>query len=210
MHPGIGLSFGWLDGQDYWRLNAPVKHAAFLIEPQSGSDQVTWKVRNAYPSADSKTLVCSEETSYSLSATEDGLLIRIQAEFFNPDRDFSFGDQEESGLCVRVAPPLSVAQGGTILNDRAELNEAGTWGREFRWIDSSGELTKGSRAGILIIPDPTNSRSCWAHSRDYGVLVANPFPRQPRERRDPFVKTPVLKGERFRLMFSILAYEAKD
>ena len=41
MHPGIGLSFGWLDGHDYWRLNAPVKHAAFLTEPQSGADHVT-------------------------------------------------------------------------------------------------------------------------------------------------------------------------
>ncbi|MGC6564961.1 MAG: hypothetical protein ACON38_05030, partial [Akkermansiaceae bacterium] len=45
------------------------------------------------------------------------------------------------------------------------------------------------------------------HSRDYGVLVANPFPKQPKERREPYVTTTVKKGKRFRLRYSILIHE---
>ena len=31
--------------------------------------------------------------------------------------------------------------------------------------------------GLLIVPHPENPRKSGAHSRDYGVLVANPFPK---------------------------------
>ena len=61
--------------------------------------------------------------------------------------------------------------------------------------------------GLLIVPHPENPRKSWAHSRDYGVLVANPFPKQPEERREPYVKTLVKKGERFRLRYAVLIHE---
>ena len=134
--------------------------------------------------------------------------MNVDTVFSNDDQDFSFGDQEESGLSVRMAPALTVQNGsGRILNDRGERNGKGTWGKEFRWIDYSG-IIKGTRAGLLIVPHPENPRTCWAHSRDYGALVANPFPKQPKERRQPYVKTLVKKGEKFRLRYAVLIHES--
>jgi hypothetical protein len=207
MHPGIAMSFGWLDGHDYWRFKAKVEHLAFLQEPVANVDQLTWTVRNRYLSEDGNNIVCLEESRYAISQSSAGLLLKIDTTFFNDERDFYFGDQEESGLCIRVAEPFHVkGGGGTILNDRGERNESGTWGHEFQWIDYSG-VSGNKRVGMLIVPDAENARPCWSHSRDYGVLVANPFPRQPQGRREPYVKTWVKNGQRYRLRFSILIYE---
>lgn len=41
----------------------------------------------------------------------------------------------------------------------------------------------------------------------YGALVSNPFPKQPKERREPYVTTTVKKGERFRLRYTVLIHE---
>jgi putative membrane-bound dehydrogenase-like protein len=210
MHPGLALSFGWLDGHDYWRMKARVIHDTFLQEPFTTKNRVQWSVRNHYLSESGDQVVCLEDAAYELSSTSDGLLLQIHSQFYNESRDFYFGDQEESGLCIRMTPALSVKGGaGTILNERGETNEAGTWGKEFQWIDYSGLAENGTRAGLLIVPHPENSRPSWSHSRDYGVLVANPFPRQPKEQRDPRVKTRVPTSDRFHLRYSVLIYESK-
>ena len=207
MHPGLAISFGWLEGQDYWRLKSRVPHSAFIKEPTSEENRLHWAVRNHYLHENGRDLVCVEEASYQFTWNGDGLLLEIDTQFFNDQHSFSFGDQEESGLCVRLHPTLVVRGGsGRITNDRGELNEAGTWGREFDWIDYSGK-SGDRRVGILIVPHPENPRRCWAHSRDYGVLVANPFPAQRHESATPFVKTTIPKGERFRLRYSVLLYD---
>jgi putative membrane-bound dehydrogenase-like protein len=207
MHPGLAISFGWLNGHDYWRMKAPVRHKSFLREPVVADKAVSWTVRDEYLTENATEIVCNQDTAFQLSCTPDGLLLKIESEFYNDQRDFSFGDQEESGLCLRVPPNLTVQNGGTILNDRGEKNEPGTWGKPFRWIDYSGLVENQWRAGILIVPSPENPGTCWSHSRDYGVLVANPFPKQPHERPQPFTKTLVKKGERFHLGYSVLIYE---
>ncbi len=57
---------------------------------------------------------------------------------------------------------------------------------------------------------PDNPRPCWMHARDYGLVVANPFPRQPQEQREPFVQTWVRQGEILRLRFGLLIYESES
>lgn len=208
MHPGLSVSFGWLDGHDYWRGKARVRHGGFLVEPAASNDAARWTARNEYLSEDGSSIVCIEEASWEVRATDDGFLILLQCEFYNPEHDFVFGDQEESGLCLRLEPRLAVKNGtGTILNDRGDRNEAGAWGEEFNWIDYSGLTERSTRAGLLLLPHPGNPRASWSHCRDYGVLVANPFPRQPREQKDPVARTVVKKGERFRLGWSVVVYE---
>jgi len=77
----------------------------------------------------------------------------------------------------------------------------------MKWIDYSGKI-RGKRVGLLVMPHPDNPSPCWSHSRDYGVVVSNPFPKQPKERRQPYVTTPVKKGDEFRLRYGVLIYES--
>ena len=57
---------------------------------------------------------------------------------------------------------------------------------------------------MLLMSAPGNP-PIWSHSRDYGLLVANPFPVDRRENRGK--KTIVKRGEAFRLRFGIVVHE---
>ena len=207
MHPGLWMSFGWIDGNDYWRLKSKVKHEGFFEVPIGKRGEASFKSRDRYLSADGKETICMQDTRYLFRQIDSGILLDWDAEFYNDERDFTFGDQEESGLALRVASPLRVQGGnGEIVNDRDEKNGAGTWGKEFEWINYSGKVD-GKRVGLLVVPHPENPRPSWSHSRDYGVLVSNPLPKQPKERREPYVTTTVKKGERFRLRYTVLIHE---
>ena len=60
----------------------------------------------------------------------------------------------------------------------------------------------------VVMPSPHNPRPSWLHARDYGVVVTNPFPKQPKERREPYVKTPVRQQETFRLSWVLLMHDS--
>ena len=207
MHPGIWLSYGWIDGNDYWRLKSKVKFENFLQEPTSNKKNALFSVRNRYLNEDSTETVCIEDSTYNFSLHPKGILLEISATYFNDEREFAFGDQEESGLALRMAKSLTVEFGkGRILNNTGDLNGKGTWGKPFKWIDYSG-IHDEKRIGLLLIPSNKNKMESWAHSRDYGVLVANPFPKQPQERREPYVKTLIKKGEKLKMQYRILIHE---
>jgi len=208
MHPGIWLGYGWIDGNDYWRLKSKVKFEGFLkMNPTLNENTAFFSARNRYLNENSTETICIEDSTYSFSPHPKGILLEISATYFNNEREFAFGDQEESGLALRMAKPLTVKFGnGRILNNTGDLNGKGTWGKPFKWIDYSG-IHDGKRIGLLLIPSNKNKRESWAHSRDYGVLVANPFPKQPQERREPYVKTLIKKGEKLKMQYRVLIHE---
>jgi len=208
MHPGIWMGFGHLDGQDYWRLKAKVVHDKFIKPPNATNDKFTFQSLNRYLTSDGKDETCQEVCYITFQRHQHGILLLWDSSFTNPQKDFYFGDQEESGLAIRMHTPLSVQHGnGTILNDQGQKNGKGTWGKTMKWIDYSGQF-KGRHVGLMVIPSPDNPRQCWSHSRDYGVLVANPFPKQPKERREPYIKTWVKKGETFRMRYAVLIHDS--
>jgi hypothetical protein len=204
MHPGLWLALGDLGGADFWRNKATVKHAGFLDKPKATEHGGGFAVRNRYVSGD-RTL-CEEVCRIRIGVRPDGYLIDWTSEFTGPE-DFSFGDQEEMGLGVRVATPLAVKNGGRILNSDGSKNEKQVWGKQADWCDYSGEID-GQSVGVTLMPDPKNFRRCWYHARDYGVLVANPFGQNAFTRGEKS-KVVVRKGETFRLRFGILVHSGK-
>lgn len=217
MHPGLWISYGDVNGNDYWRLKAKVVFDGFVEPPAgdrtNGSFAVkTLLLREGVSEVDTTRLspadiVCTEITRYRFERVPEGLLLRIDAEYQSDDHDFYFGDQEESGLAVRVASHLRVQGGnGTILNSRGERNGADVWGKQADWFDYFGTID-GRQVGVMIVSDPNNPRPSWLHARDYGVVVTNPFPKQPRERKEPYVKTYVRRGEPFKLSWAVLIHD---
>ena len=93
MHPGIWMGFGHLDGQDYWRLQAKVLHDGYVQPPKVGPNHASITVRNRYQTADGKGEVSQEIWDGIPPAM--GLLL-WDSTFRNEQRDFYFGDQEES------------------------------------------------------------------------------------------------------------------
>jgi hypothetical protein len=116
------------------------------------------------------------------------------------------GSQEEMGLGARVATPIAVKRGsGHITNSAGETDEKGTWGKTAEWCDYSGPID-GKPVGITLMADPGNAHKTWFHSRDYGVLVANPS----GERAGAPAHWPLAKGKPLHLRYGVLVHEAAE
>lgn len=212
-HPGIWLTFGDLAGNDYWRLAARTEFVDFpqLPQPVDGGGQFAARFR--YLDQKNPTeLVCEELFQCRVLKRLEGTLI-IWDSMFSSDREFTFGDQEEMGLGIRMATALrsepqsrgEIPPGtGTILDAEGRKNGAEVWGHSARWCDYSGTI-EGKHVGATILCHPENFRPSWFHARDYGLLVANPFGRKAfKQGETSDVK--VKPGGEFRLRYGILLH----
>lgn len=201
MHPGLWLAFGKLGGADFWRNKGRVVHERFVGKITAGKSSATFATRNRYQRPDG-SVICRQTTTYRFKKLADGWQMNLDARFASKER-FAFGVQEEMGLGIRVATPLTVKNGGNILASHGGKNEKGTWGRVANWWDYFG-TAKGKRVGLLVMSHPGNGQ-VWSHSRDYGCLVANPFPVDRRENRGKL--TVVEPGREHRLRFAVIVHE---
>jgi hypothetical protein len=206
-HPGLWLAFGDVNGADHWRLKALVKHIGFAEKPRAERGQIRFAVTNQYLANDGKKVVCTETARYTMLVRPSGYLLLWDSEFRSDNADFSFGDQEEMGLGIRVATALIVKNGGEIRASTGEKNEKNVRGKAAPWCDFSGTID-GRRVGITLMPDPANFRPSWYHARDYGLLVANPFGRKSLTGGEAS-RIAVKRGEPFRLRFGVLLHSSK-
>ena len=200
-HPGLWMAFGDLSGQDFWRNRARVVHDRFTVEPRVLGDRAAFGVRNRYEAPDGK-LLGTEVSDYSVRPHANLGWLLTWDTTFRPADPMVFGDQEEMGLGVRVATPLTVKSGGTILNSGGRKNEKEVWGQTADWCAYSGTL-RGRRAGVVLMSHPSNFRPPWFHARDYGLLVANAFGRNAFMKGERSRVT-VAPGETLRLRYGVL------
>ena len=136
--------------------------------------------------------------------------MRVQSTFSSKKGDYAFGDQEEMGFGVRLATGLRVRGGnGAMRNSEGGINEAGTWGKSADWLAGYGTVD-GQGVGMMVVADPANFRKSWFHSRDYGLIVVNPFGKKAMTGpNDDTVKndsTLVKKGEKFIVGFGVYVF----
>jgi hypothetical protein len=201
MHPGLWLAFGNLSGADFWRNKGRVRHVRFIEEPKVEAKGGSFAVENVHE-VDGKTL-CTETCNITILKRADGYLLDLNSTF-QSQQDFSFGDQEEMGLGVRVASPLTVDKGGEIVDSENRKNGSQVWGKQANWCQYRGAIDK-QRIGVVLMPAPDNFRRSWFHARDYGLLVANPFGQNAftkGEKSQVIVK----QGDKFHLRFGVLVY----
>jgi hypothetical protein len=206
MHPGMWLAFGDLSGADSWRLAAPVEHVRFTVDPHAADQTLMFAVENRYLSANSRREICRETCNYVLHQLSYGVLILWDSDFHAEHGEFTFGDQEELGLGVRLTKPVAVNSrlGGRILNSNGQQNEKDAWGQQADWCDYSG-VSNGQFVGIMLMPHPGNIRRSWCHARDTGFMAMNPFGRHAFTGGESS-STVVPVGESFRLRYGALLH----
>ena len=209
MHPGIWLSFGDLNGHDYWRLKAKTEHVRFLAEPHVEKGTGNFKVLNRYLATDSSEVVCEEECEVGIQLVDESCyLLTLVSDFKATSGELRFGDQEEMGLGIRVASPLAVDRnlGGRILDSERRVNGNEIWGKVARWCDYSGPMA-GKWCGMTVFTSPQNFRGSWAHARDYGFVAMNPFGINAFTKADKQDIT-IKKGESLRLGYAVAIHES--
>lgn len=202
MHPGIWLAFANINGVNYWHNNdGKVLHDGFESKPKAGQ-AVRFATRERYVDASARD-ICRSVTRYEITKAPKGWTLSIDISIESND-ELVFVVKEEMGLGMRVATPISVKAGsGAILSAAGGKDEKGTWGKHDHWWDYSGTIND-RRVGMMLMSAPDNP-PIWSHSRDYGLLVANPFPVDVKENRG--TPTTVKSDEALRLRFGLLVYE---
>lgn len=208
-HPGLWLAFGDVNGQDYWRNKSQVRSSLATPGGAAGAQgAASFTTRNQYMAGEK--MVCQEACRYTLQQLGDSSdWMLISDSTFSPDGEpVVFGDQEEMGFGVRVATPITVKNGGRILNSEGAVNEAGVWGKQADWADYSGTID-GRHVGITLMAHPDNFRKSWFHARDYGLLVANPFGQNAFTKGEKS-QVVVKPGETLRLRFAAYLHSEAD
>lgn len=210
-HPGVWLAFGDLGGADFWRNKARVRHLRFEQAPEGGDFEGRFTVVNVYETMETPPrTVCEETCAYTVRVLPEGWLLTSDSEFRATEDGIAFGDQEEMGFGVRLfvaITPKHVA--ADIWNSEGGRNEKGTWGKTARWCAAAGTIFNDF-IGLAVLVGPDNFRPSWFHTRDYGLIVANPFGRKAMTAPDEDAVAPdatILKrGEPFRLKFGLFVF----
>lgn len=207
-HPGLWLSFGDVNGNDYWRLKARVEHAEFVEEPRDGDNTGTFTVLNRYLTESGDEVVCQEVCRHELRVIDDAYVLTYDSTFTG-EREFVFGDQEEMGLGVRLARSIAENQdqGGLLTDSAGRTTAANIWGQPAAWCDYSG-VVDGHQAGVTILAHPDNFRDSWWHARNYGFVAANPFGRKAMTGGE-VSRIVVAPGDELRLRFAVVIHDGR-
>jgi len=206
MHPGIWLAFGDISGQDFWRNKATIRHEKFTTPPTATKDQLAFATESTLIATNGNVLGKLDST-FTLNSARDGYFVSWKATFTPQTDNFTFGDQEEMGFGIRITTPLSEKNGGTLRNSDALVSAKNTWGKTATWCDYSGILSN-RLVGITVLTDPKNFRPSWMHSRDYGLIVANPFGQKAFTKTGDPSSIPVKKDESFTLKFAAFVHSS--
>jgi putative heme-binding domain-containing protein len=207
MHPGIWLAFGDINGEDFWRNKATIRHDKFTQAPEIKDAALQFATQSTLLTKDGAKLGLLE-SEFRLRPASGTLTLMWAATVRATEVDLVFGDQEEMGFGVRVATPITEKNGGLILNSKQMQGAKQTWGQLANWCDYSG-VVDGQPAGVLIMPMARQgSRPCWWHNRDYGVFVANEFGRKAMKQGDK-LSTTVAQGKSLFLVFAAVLHSGQ-
>ncbi|MBI1324808.1 hypothetical protein GC170_16705 [bacterium] len=184
MHPGIWLAFGDLNGCDYWRNKAEVRHVRFSKPVTVENGVLTFEVENHWLDHIGTEVKLREFARYRFTSIGPDVVLDWNSKILTDREAIRLGHQEEMGLGIRLTRPLTVKNGtGRIDCGNGGVDEKGTWGKHASWwaasvpaISKPGDSNLRRGIQILAKCDP-GDRPFWGHTRDYGLIVANPSPR---------------------------------
>jgi hypothetical protein len=200
LHPGIWHGWGRVGGYDFWRNRNRIEHVEFIERPAVQDGALTFSVRNHFMGSDGPIL--DQTVAHRIELVDGGYLLQMDLEFRPTGGPVVFEAHDEMGFGIRVATPLTVNNGGKLVDAGGNVNEPEVRGSTARWADYRGEID-GKQVGITAMPHPKNPNPAWYHARNYGVLTTNPFPRhKPSE-------TVLQSGETLRLRFAAFVHEGE-
>lgn len=185
-HRGVWFAHGLVNGHDLWRELPERKTGRIvldaILETRDGPAGVL-RVRQLWLAADGTTLL-TDETAVRVQRTAAGTLLDFEVKLRATHGAVTLGDTEEGTMAVRINEAVRVTHGkgkdkragtGFLVNSAGDRGIP-VWGKRAAWCDAHGPLPDGRIIGIAILDHPQNvSHPTWWHSRDYGLLSANPF-----------------------------------
>jgi hypothetical protein len=156
--------------------------------------------------------ILDEDRTIRLRPAESGYLFVLEIDLHASVCPLTFGDTKEGSFGVRVPDSMTEKKGkGTLTNAEGKTGMKAIWGQRSKWSDYSGEVEADGgtqQAGVTIFDHPKNPvPACW-HSRDYGLMAANPFGRASFPgSRDEKELVKLSKGEHLKLRYGLYVHK---
>ena len=180
-HHSLWFAHEDVNGHDFWvepKEGTPqdetnvIKHVDFVKLEHEGN-QAEVVTHNQWL-AGKDNVVCEDERTLIFGADAESRWIDFTIKITATNGPVTIGDIKDGTFSVRVAGPLKVDSGGTLVNSVGQKN-ADAWGMPAEWIDNYGPLD-GKTVGVAMFSHPSNfQHPCRWHVRNYGLLCANPF-----------------------------------
>ncbi len=196
-------------GVDFWSEAAG--HGKMVCVSTEAGENGRLATRNEWRTADGMKIL-DEKRDVTLHVVEGGYLLVFDIDLHASVCPITFGDTKEGSFGVRVPDSMTEKKGkGVLTNAEGKTGMKAIWGFRSKWSDYSGrvEMEDGKvvTAGVTIFDHPSNTPAAW-HSRDYGLMAANPFGRAsfPGTKDDPrLVKLD--KGEHLKLRYGLFLHK---
>lgn len=135
---------------------------------------IDWRGPSEWAAAAGR-LVARETRRLHVSTNGRMHVIDVESRLAAVDWDFSLGPTRHAYFNVRVADGMTVPFGGVVRDDRGRLGGQAITGVGARWIDYSGPVGGGHRAGVAVFPDPRDHDDLSWFVTDWGVVTVGPF-----------------------------------
>jgi hypothetical protein len=201
-HSSLFFGCDLVNGGNYWQEELErgriISIGARIVEAKGSrvviEDECIWK----RPDAESPII---DRRKITVSAPAKNLFqldFDIELEMLI---DVTILKTNHSFFSARIAPDISVRQGGVMINAEGKQGEQETFGKASPWMDCYGTRKTGIE-GIAILQHPSNEwfPSPW-FTRDYGFLSPTPM-YWPKDDKATVLK----KGEKVKLRYRVLVH----
>lgn len=204
----LWLTHGEVNDIDFWAEGAKsgvIEHQS-VDEASIENQTATLRTTAHWLGADGKPLLVERRTM-RVDLSGPARIVDLKADLEAVNGDVNFGDTKEGSFGIRVPDTMAVTskQGGTIINDQGQKDEA-AWAQRARWVDYSGPVN-GEVAGITVLEHPSSfGHPCRWHVRTYGLFAANPFGVFHFVGGDKTAGHTLKSGDRLRLYYRVILH----
>lgn len=169
-HKGIWNAIDEVNGVKFWAEKGLIRNTQVKITAATGSTAFFTAV-NEWRNAETDKVEVVEKVQITIYPSR---LLVYDMTFHAAHGPVVFEDTKEGLFGFRVAPSMKEKNGGRVTASDGSTTTAKCWGRNFPWVDYSGEVG-GKTAGVTIMDHPGNFRPSRYHVRDYGLFSVSPF-----------------------------------
>ncbi|MEP0320944.1 DUF6807 family protein [Bauldia litoralis] len=125
-------------------------------------------------------IAATEDRWIRISLDREAYVIDVESTLAAADWDFVIGPTRHSYFNVRLVEGIAATSGGAVTDDAGRSGGAAITGSAARWVDYSGPVGGGNRAGVAVMPDPRDHQDVSWFVTDWGVVTVGPFRKEGR------------------------------
>jgi len=182
-HPSIWIAAEKVNGynlyvEDTYEGRAPgsIRQVSVAWEEQSATtlhvvQQLEWRGPRDWTNPDG-ALLLKETRTTEIEPGEAANRLTVRSHLTPGGGPVTIGPTKHSYFGIRLADPIHVTQGGTLVDASGSVGEEQIFEKPADWVDYHGKLAFGKVAGVGILPDASFDGVGW-FARNYGSVCVS-------------------------------------